>query len=216
MLKYLSGTISNMISSNTSIDGCFTIHHNLFSDSRGSFMERFRVDKLMEQTGHYFSVKQVNVSQSAKNVFRGIHFAGIPSGQAKYVSVVSGEIIDYVVDLRIGSSTFGKWESFELTSTNNKSLFIAEGLGHGFLVTSEQATVSYLVSNVYQPDNEFELNPLDETISLEFPIENSELNFSDKDRRAPLLAELVSSGKLPTLEQALSQYKKNTLVQPKS
>jgi dTDP-4-dehydrorhamnose 3,5-epimerase len=216
MLKYLSGTIRTMISSNTSIEGCFTFHHDLFSDSRGSFMERFRVDKLMEQTGHYFSVKQVNVSQSAKNVFRGIHFAGIPSGQAKYVSVVSGEIIDYVVDLRIGSPTFGKWESFELTSTNNKSLFVAEGLGHGFLVTSEQATVSYLVSNVYQPDNEFELNPLDETISLKFPIENTELNFSDKDRRAPLLAELVSSGKLPTLEQALSQYKKNALLQPKS
>lgn len=179
-------------------------------------MERFRVDKLLEQTGHYLAVKQVNVSHSSKDVFRGIHFAGIPSGQAKYVSVVSGEILDYVVDLRVGSPTFGKWESFELTSSNNKSLFVAEGLGHGFLVTSEHATVSYLVSNVYQPENEFELNPLDETISLKFPVDASQLNFSDKDRGAPLLAELLCSGKLPTLEQALSQYKKNTHIETKS
>lgn len=202
-------TIGYMKAIPTFIEGCFEIESVLYSDERGSFAERFRSDRLFEQTGHVFDVKQLNVSISKKNVFRGIHFAGIPAGQAKYVSVMSGSIIDYVVDLRIGSSTFGNWQTFELTSSNNKSLFIAEGLGHGFLSLADQTQVAYLVSEVYSPTNEFELNPLDETLGLTFPVNKGTLNFSEKDRTAPRLEALMKSGVLPTFQQAIDQYANN-------
>jgi dTDP-4-dehydrorhamnose 3,5-epimerase len=172
-------------------------------DSRGLFSEVFRSDRLSDAVGHTLSPKQVNLSVSRRGVVRGIHFADVPPGQAKYVTVSSGRIVDYVVDLRTGSPTFGSWDSVILDDVDRRAVFLAEGLGHAFIAVSEEATVSYLVSDVYSPDREHGIDPLDPEIGLIFPAEPL---LSDKDRDAPSLSDLVAAGSLPTWEQAHARY----------
>jgi dTDP-4-dehydrorhamnose 3,5-epimerase len=175
-------------------------------DSRGLFSEVFRSDRLSDAVGHTLSPKQVNLSVSRRGVVRGIHFADVPPGQAKYVTVSSGRIVDYVVDLRTGSPTFGSWDSVILDDVDRRAVFLAEGLGHAFIAVSEEATVSYLVSDVYSPDREHGIDPLDPEIGLIFPAEAGEPLLSDKDRDAPSLSDLVAAGSLPTWEQAHARY----------
>ncbi len=176
------------------------------TDERGLFLEMFRSDRLFEAVGHLMTPAQVNLSVSRRGVLRGIHFADVPLGQAKYVTVAAGRVIDYIVDLRVGSPTFGAWDSVVLDDVDRRAVFIAEGLGHAFLTTSDEATVSYLVSDVFRPAREHGLDPLDPEIGLEFPAEAGELVLSEKDRDAPSLAEAVAAGILPTWGQAQSRY----------
>jgi dTDP-4-dehydrorhamnose 3,5-epimerase len=177
-----------------------------YPDDRGVFLEQFRSDRLAEYLGYAPTVAQVNVSVSARGVVRGIHYADIPPGQSKYVTVAAGRILDYVIDLRVGSPTFGEWEAVPLDDELRRAVFLAEGLGHAFVALSEQATVSYLVSDIFRPEREHGISPLDPEIDLSFPEDAGELVLSPKDRAAPTLTHALAAGSLPTWEQAQERY----------
>ncbi|WGD38590.1 dTDP-4-dehydrorhamnose 3,5-epimerase [Lysinibacter sp. HNR] len=177
-----------------------------FPDDRGVFLEWYRSDKLAEAVGHPLHLAQANVSVSKRGTVRGIHFADIAPSQAKYVTAVHGAVLDFVIDIRVGSPTFGQWDSVLLDDTDRRAIYIAEGLGHAFVALTENATVSYLVSAPFNAEREHGINPLDSEVGLAFPKEAGELLLSPKDTEAPSLADLASAGLLPTWEQAIAFY----------
>ena len=189
-----------------SIEGAYEATPILRTDERGTFLEWYRFDLLEQAIGHRLDLRQANTSVSRRGVVRGIHFADVPRGQAKYVTVPRGSILDFVVDIRVGSPTYGTWDSAVLDDREHRALYLAEGLGHLFVALEDDTTVTYLVSDVYNPAAEHGINPFDPDLRLEFPTELGKLTVSDKDRDAPSLAELASSGGLPTLEAAQAYY----------
>jgi dTDP-4-dehydrorhamnose 3,5-epimerase len=132
-----------------SIEGAWLFTPSIHGDDRGVFLEAFRGAEFAADLGYRLDVAQVNCSVSRRGVIRGIHYADVPPGQAKYVTCVAGAILDVVVDLRAGSPTFGSWEAVRLDDEGRKALFLAEGLGHGFQALSDSATVLYLCSTPY-------------------------------------------------------------------
>lgn len=176
------------------------------ADDRGVFLEWYRFDELEQVIGHPLTLRQANTSVSRKGVVRGIHFADVPLGQAKYVTVNHGAVLDYVVDIRVGSPTFGQWDSVLLDTVDRRAVYLAEGLGHAFVSLTDDATVSYLVSDVYQPTREHGINPLDTRIALDFPESAGAPLLSPKDTEAPGLDEAAAAGLLPTWEECRSFY----------
>jgi dTDP-4-dehydrorhamnose 3,5-epimerase len=178
------------------IDGAWAFTPRIFGDRRGSFLEWFKDAELAADVGHSMEIAQANCSVSSRGVVRGVHFSDVPPGQAKYVTCASGAIIDVVVDIRVGSPSFGSWEAVELDDQTRRALYIGEGLGHAFTAVSEQATVLYLCSTPYAPDREHGVNPLDPAIGIAWPAEIDPV-LSDKDAAAPSLAEAQAAGLLP-------------------
>jgi dTDP-4-dehydrorhamnose 3,5-epimerase len=176
-------------------------------DDRGVFLEWYRFDVLEEAVGHRLDLRQANTSVSRRGVVRGIHFADIPQGQAKYVTVTHGAVLDYIVDIRTGSPTFGAWDSVLLDDVDRRSVYISEGLGHCFVALTEGATVSYLVSDVYRQEREHGINPLDSTVGLVFPAQAGDPLLSPKDTEAPSLEDAAASGLLPSWDQARAFYR---------
>ena len=194
-----------MLITDLEIPNSFVVTPKVHSDDRGDFWEWYKFDQLAEKIGHPLSLRQANASVSRKGVFRGVHFAELHPGQAKYVTCPLGEVLDIVVDIRIGSPTFGKVETVLLSDQNRRAVYLAEGLGHGFISLSENAVVSYLVSGVYDPQREHGINPTDPALKIEIP-ENLELILSSKDLDAPSLAHAQASGLLPTWEESNLRY----------
>lgn len=159
------------------------------------FLEWYRADQLAEVIGHRFGLAQANLSVSARGVVRGIHYASVPPGQAKYVTCVSGQVLDVLVDLRVGSATFGTWDSVLLDDADRRAVYLPEGLGHGFCALSEQATVNYLCSEPYASDREHAVNPFDPEIGIDWG--TAEVTTSERDSGAPSLAEARVAGVLP-------------------
>lgn len=190
-----------------SIPDSYEITPKQFGDDRGVFLEWYRFDKLEETIGHSLNLRQANTSVSKRGVVRGIHFADVPVGQAKYVTATHGAVLDYVIDIRVGSPTFGQWDSVLLDDTDRRAIYIAEGLGHCFVSLTDDATVSYLVTDVFNPTREHGINPLDEQVGLIFPKEAGEPLLSPKDTDAPGLAEAAASGLLPTWDAVQAFYK---------
>jgi dTDP-4-dehydrorhamnose 3,5-epimerase len=168
------------------------------TDDRGVFLEWYRFDEIQEAVGHPLDLRQANMSVSRRGVVRGIHFADVPRGQAKHVKAVSGAVLDFIVDIRVGSPTFGQWDSVRLDTETHKAVYISEGLGHCFVALTDDAAVTYLVSDVYNPSGEHGIDPLDPEIGLVFPEEAGEPLLSPKDLAAPTLAEAAAAGLLPT------------------
>ncbi len=177
------------------------------TDDRGVFLEWYRHDLLEQAVGHSLDLRQANTSISKRGTVRGIHFADVPRGQAKYVTALAGAVLDFVVDIRVGSPTFGRWDSVLLDDSDRRAVYISEGLGHVFVALTDSATVSYLVSDVYNPSAEHGINPLDPEVGIDFPTEAGELLLSPKDSSAPSLAEAQESGLLPGWEQARRFYR---------
>lgn len=172
----------------TEIEGVFLFTPQVFEDSRGHFFESFRQDRTLEETGINFEVKQVNTSLSKRGVLRGVHFKKNPPGQAKFVSVSQGKILDIAIDLRKRSKTFGHWQAFTLSQENNQSLLLGYGLGHAFLALEDNTEVGYLCDSVFQPEIEFGINPLEAGIDwheLAKPYGVSEFVVNEKDFSAP-------------------------------
>ncbi|KQV25495.1 dTDP-4-dehydrorhamnose 3,5-epimerase family protein [Yonghaparkia sp. Root332] len=180
------------------IAGAFEVTPRQFPDDRGAFWEWYRFDALAEAVGHPLDLRQGNGSVSRRGVVRGIHFADVPPSQAKYVTVTAGAVIDYVIDIRVGSPTFGRWEAVRLDAVDRRAVYVGEGLGHAFVSLEDGSTVTYLVSEVFNPSAEHGITPLDETVALEFPAEAGEPLLSPKDLEAPTLLEARASGLLPT------------------
>lgn len=186
------------------IAGAWEITPKQFGDDRGVFLEWFKQATFTEETGRELDLAQANCSVSAAGVLRGIHYADVPPGQAKYVTCVSGSVLDVVVDLRVGSPTFGQWDSVLLDTVDRRAIFLSEGLGHGFLALEDHSTVMYLCSTGYDPAREHEVHPLDPAIGIEWPtVEHGgrrlEYELSAKDRVAPTLADARAAGRLPHL-----------------
>jgi dTDP-4-dehydrorhamnose 3,5-epimerase len=184
------------------IAGAFEITPRQFPDERGVFAEGFRVDHLAEAIGHDMQVRQTNISVSSAGALRGIHFADVPPSQAKYVTATSGVFVDFVVDVRVGSPTFGEWDSVVLDTVDRRSVYLAEGLGHA-LACVEGGTAVYLCSEVFTPSVERGVNPLDPRVGLALPEGFGPL-LSPKDAAAPTLDEAAEAGLLPTLEACLA------------
>ncbi len=183
------------------IDGAWVMTPRILSDDRGSFLEWFRQDRFAQAAGHAMPLEQANCSVSAAGVVRGIHFADVPPGQAKYVTCVSGRILDVVVDIRVGSPTFGRWTSVILDPVQRRAVYIADGLGHGFASLAPDSTVLYLCSTGYDPQREHELDPLDPALGIDWQVGRPHL--SDKDASAPTLDEARMAGLLPDFAACL-------------
>jgi dTDP-4-dehydrorhamnose 3,5-epimerase len=179
------------------IDGAWVLTPRIHRDNRGDFHEWFRGAEFAADLGYEFTLSQANCSVSHRGVVRGIHFSDVPPGQAKYVICPAGEILDVVVDIRIGSPDYGRWEAVTLSAANCRAIFITEGLGHAFIALSPSATVMYLCSTPYAPAIERGITPFDPAIGISWP-QDTEVTLSDKDATAPTLAEAAASGLLPT------------------
>ncbi len=178
-----------------SIDGSFEITPQQHGDSRGLFLEWYRHDQIAAEIGYPLELAQANMSISAEGVVRGVHFADVPPGQAKYVTCVRGAVLDVVVDIRIGSPTFGRWEAVRLDDVDRRAVYIAEGLGHGFCSLSDGAILTYLCSSTYNPAAEHTVHPLDPELGIEWPAASPVL--SARDAAAPALADVRAAGVLP-------------------
>ncbi|MFZ2964303.1 MAG: dTDP-4-dehydrorhamnose 3,5-epimerase family protein [Rhodoglobus sp.] len=188
------------------IEGAFEFTPVIHGDERGAFVETYRHELLQEVVGHRLDLRQANLSVSAKGVARGIHYALVPPGQAKYVSTSRGSFIDFVIDIRVGSPTFGQWDSVLIDDVDRRMVYLAEGLGHAIVALEDRSTVTYLVSAVYNPQRELSINLLDPQIGLEFPFTADGLVLSDRDTSAPGLAEAAERGLLPTWDECQTYY----------
>lgn len=188
-----------------SLDGVWEFTPVLRPDDRGVFLESFKASVFEEAVGHAFDLRQMNISVSRIGTVRGIHFADVPPGQAKYVQCFDGAILDIVVDIRVGSPTFGQWDAVELDAESRRGLYIAEGLGHAFCALTDSVTVGYLCSEPYAPTREHGIHPLDAELALPWPDGQASL-ISPKDATAPTLAEAVATGLLPRYEDCVAHY----------
>lgn len=179
-----------------SIDGAWEMTPRQHGDARGTFLEWYRFDRLAEVVGHPLQLAQGNLSVSGRGVVRGIHFADVPPGQAKYISCVRGAVVDVVVDIRVGSPTFGQWEAVPLDDVDRRALYLAEGLGHGFCALTDDATLTYLCSSTYNPAAEHAIHPLDPDLAVDWPVRVPLL--SERDAAAPAFADLREQGLLPS------------------
>ena len=180
------------------IEGVWVADSPIWSDDRGFFREWFKSADIEEATGRSFGIEQANISHSSRGTLRGIHYSIAPRGQAKWITCVSGAIKDVIVDIRPDSPTFGKWVEVELRGDSGDAVFISEGLGHAFIALEDNTTVAYLVSTPFSLIHEFEINPLDKKIAINWGMQLSELKISDKDKKAPTLQERLTEGKLPS------------------
>lgn len=178
-----------------SIAGAWEITPVQHGDPRGLFCEWYRFDHLAAEVGHPLRLAQANLSVSARGVVRGVHYADVPPGQAKYVTCVRGAVLDVVVDLRVGSPTFGQWEGVRLDDVDRRAVYLAEGLGHGFCALTDDATLTYLCSETYNPAGERALHPLDADLAIDWPADTPQL--SARDAAAPTLAQARAAGVLP-------------------
>jgi len=180
------------------IEGAWVYEPQVHGDDRGSFAETFRGAEFAADLGYQLDVAQVNCSVSRRGVIRGIHYADVPPGQAKYVTCAVGAILDVVVDLRAGSPTFGTWEAVPLDAATRRAVFLAEGLGHAFTALTDDATALYLCSTPYAPGREHGVHPLDPALGIAWPTDEGwSPVLSDKDAAAPTLDEALRAGQLP-------------------
>lgn len=182
-----------------SVPGAWEITPHQHFDDRGLFYEWFKDGEFRAITQHRLDVRQVNSSVSAAGVLRGLHFAQLPPGQAKYVTCVRGSVFDVVVDIRVGSPRYGRWDSVILDDRDRRSVYVSEGLAHGFLALQDDSTVTYLCSAAYDPAREHTICPTDPAIGIQWP--TSALLMSERDRDAPSLQEARLGGLLPTWEE---------------
>jgi dTDP-4-dehydrorhamnose 3,5-epimerase len=179
------------------IEGAWVAESPVWSDERGFFREWFKTEDVKGATGRDFGIEQANISVSFAGTLRGIHYSIAPRGQAKWITCVAGSIKDVIVDIRPDSQTFGSWIEVLLTGDSGQAVFISEGLGHGFVALEDNTAVAYLVSTPFSPTEEFEINPLDQKIGINWGMDLSVLKISEKDKNAPTLAERLAEGKLP-------------------
>lgn len=184
------------------IEGAWEVTPRVFPDSRGVFAEGFRVDHLAKHIGHQLVVRQTNISVSTSGALRGVHYSDVPPSQAKYVTATSGVFVDYVVDLRVGSPTFGQWDSVLLDTVERRAVYVSEGLGH-VLACVEDGTAVYLCSEVYAPSRERTVSPLDAVVGLALP-DGFDAVVSHRDAAGPSLEAAAEQGLLPTYADCLA------------
>jgi dTDP-4-dehydrorhamnose 3,5-epimerase len=177
----------------TGIADCWLIRDRLFRDDRGYFFESFNKKRFGELTGLNIEFVQDNQSRSAYGVLRGLHFQKGEHAQAKLVRVLEGKVLDVVVDIRKGSSTFGETYSVELSDASETQLFIPRGCAHGFIVLSETATFFYKCDNYYNKDAEGGIIYNDAELDIDWKVGESSIILSGKDTMHPTLKQIQES-----------------------
>ena len=171
------------------IQGAWLCKSDINSDNRGFLVEWFKESSISRIVGHEFSIKQGNISKSSKGVLRGIHYSLSPEGQEKWITCVSGSVLDLIIDLRETSSTYKEWIQIPLKAGDGKAILIGNGLGHAILSLEDNTIVSYLLTSAYAPNYEFSINPLDPDLRINWP--KIDLILSTRDRSAPLLKDIT-------------------------
>lgn len=179
----------------TEIEGVKIIEPNIFKDSRGYFFESFSQREFDEKIAPIVFL-QDNESKSSYGVMRGLHFQKPPYTQSKLVRCVKGSVLDVAVDLREGSSTYGKHVAVELTEDNHRQLFIPKGFAHGFAVLSDTAVFQYKCDDFYHPEVDGGINILDESLGIDWRIPTDKAILSDKDTKHPLLKDFKTPFKI--------------------
>ena len=189
-----------------SVPDAYEITPQQHADDRGTFLEWFKAETFEKHVGHRLQLVQANISVSHRGTMRGIHFADVPPGQAKYVTCPSGAVLDVVVDIRVGSPTFGHWDSVLLDGADRRATYLSEGLGHVFLALTDDAVVTYLCSEGYNPGREHGIHPLDPSLGIEWPDGVTPL-LSAKDQQSPTLAQARAAGLLPSYDHCRDWYR---------
>jgi dTDP-4-dehydrorhamnose 3,5-epimerase len=166
----------------------YVLEPTVLGDERGYFMESYSRRTLM-QTGIELNFVQDNQSSSRKGVLRGLHYQTAPYAQTKLVRVLSGVILDVVVDLRTKEKTFGKHFSMELSAENKKQVLVPKGFAHGFITLSDQAEVFYKCDEYYHPEADRGILYSDPGLAIDWKMKASEFILSEKDKKHPLLTE---------------------------
>ncbi|QQQ75647.1 dTDP-4-dehydrorhamnose 3,5-epimerase family protein [Saccharothrix sp. 6-C] len=187
------------------ISGAFEFTPSVFPDDRGLFVAPYQEAVFAEAVGHPLKVAQTNHSVSKRGVVRGIHYADTPPGQAKYVHCPRGRLLDVVVDLRVGSPTFGEWDAVELAEGVFNSAYLPEGVGHALMALEDGTVASYLCSEGFNPKAERGIHPL--SMDLPFPTDLTPL-LSPKDAAAPTFEEARDTGLLPSYDDCVAWYAK--------
>jgi NDP-hexose 3,5-(Or5-) epimerase len=180
------------------IPGLYVLESPVWGDDRGFFREWFKGPDF-DAAGVSFQARQANLSLSQRDVVRGLHYSMAPEGQAKVVTCVLGELDDVIVDIRVGSPSFGRVEVVHLEAGLGRSVLVPKGVAHGFCVTSDQAALTYLLSSPFNAPMELEIHPFDPELAVPWTI-TGEATLSAKDAAAPSLAERRSAGQLPRFE----------------
>lgn len=176
-----------------------------FPDTRGVFVAPYQEEPFVKAIGFPLRLAQSNHSRSRRGSIRGLHYADVPPGQAKYVYCPSGALLDLVVDIRVGSPTYGAYDVSRLDPENFRALYIPEGVAHAFVALEDDSVISYLCSTGYNPAAEHGINPMDPALNLPWPTDVEPL-LSEKDAAAPTLAEAEAAGMLPTYEACAAHY----------
>jgi dTDP-4-dehydrorhamnose 3,5-epimerase len=193
------------------VEGAFLAEPTVRRDERGDFCEWFRADEIGRATGRRFDLAQVNQSVSRTGVIRGVHFADVPPGQAKYVACARGAILDVVVDIRVGSPSYGRYDVQRLDGEKRRAVFVSEGLGHAFCALTDDATVVYLCSTAYDPAAEHRIDPLDPELALPWPPGLPSV-VSGRDATAPTLAAAAAEGLLPDYAACRDRYAESAIA----
>lgn len=188
-----------------SIAGAWEFRPPVFPDRRGRFVAPYQDEAFRAAVGHPLRLGQTNHSVSARGVLRGLHFADVPPGQAKYVYCSSGALLDIVVDIRVGSPTFGHHEALRLDAETVHALYVSEGLGHAMMALEDDTVLSYLCSTGYNPEAEHGIDPLDPELGLPWP-EGFAPVLSEKDAAAPSLTRAREAGLLPDYTECIHHY----------
>ncbi|MEU2733274.1 dTDP-4-dehydrorhamnose 3,5-epimerase [Streptomyces griseoviridis] len=185
------------------VTGAFSFTPEVYSDERGTFVSPLQHGAFVAAVGHDLTVAQTNHSRSARGVLRGIHFTATPPGQTKYVHCARGRAMDVVVDIRVGSPTFGRWDVVELDARSFRATYLPVGVGHAFLALEDDTVMSYLVSTEYRAERELAVDPFDPALGVAWP-KDMEFVLSGRDRAAPSLARAEAAGMLPRYEECLA------------
>ncbi len=170
----------------TPFKGLYLFEPRVFKDERGYFFESYS-SKLWKESGIQMDFIQDNESMSQYGTVRGMHYQLPPYGQDKLIRVTRGKVLDIVVDIRPSEPTYGQSFSVELSQENKKQMLIPQGFAHGFVTLSEEAVFNYKCTNFYSKEHEGYVNPLDESLALDWGIPKEDMIFSEKDRMAPNL-----------------------------
>ena len=179
------------------IKGAWTVEPLRHRDNRGWFQEWFKHSVLLAETGLDFAPVQANISHSARGTIRGIHYSTAQIGQAKLVTVLAGEIDDYIIDIRPTSPTFGQWRRVRLSAENGQSVLLSPHMGHAFHALADNTMVNYLVSAEYNPEAEKGITPMCPHLAINWVGTGTYL-IAPKDEAAPNLFEQRDAGFLPS------------------
>jgi dTDP-4-dehydrorhamnose 3,5-epimerase len=176
----------------TEIEGVLIIEPRVFGDARGYFFESFNAKEFAEKTGLQVNFVQDNESKSHYGVLRGLHFQCPPYAQSKLVRVVKGRVLDVAVDIRVGSPTYGKYVSVELTEDNHRQFFMSKGFAHGFSVLSDEVIFQYKCDEFYAPQSEGAIAWNDPELAIDWQLPSDKVLLSEKDKHHPFLRDLQS------------------------